>query len=76
MIGSVFVISLMTSIKDISATVLLATPGTQTLPLVMFGYAISGRLEAASVVGVITVLIALVMALVVIRIGEQSAIGR
>jgi iron(III) transport system permease protein len=76
MIGSVFVISLMASIKDISATVLLATPGTQTLPLIMFGYAISGRLEAASVVGVITVLIALIMALVVIRIGEQSAIGR
>lgn len=76
MIASVFVISLMTSIKDISATVLLATPGSQTLPLMMFGYATSGRLEAASVVGVITVLIALIMALVVIRLDEQNTIGR
>jgi iron(III) transport system permease protein len=73
MIASVFIISLMTSIKDISATVLVATPGSETLPLLMFGYTISGRLEAASVVGVITVLIALVMALLVIRIGEQSS---
>lgn len=76
MIASVFIISLMTSIKDIGATVLLATPGSQTLPLMMFGYATSGRLEAASVVGVITVLIALVMALVVLRLGEQRTIGR
>ena len=76
MIASVFIISLMTSIKDIGATVLLATPGSQTLPLIMFGYATSGRLEAASVVGVITVLIALVMALVVLRLGEQRTIGR
>lgn len=76
MIASVFVISMMTAVKDIGATVLLATPGSQTLPLIMFGYATSGRLEAASVVGVITVLIALVMALVVIRLGEQRTIGQ
>jgi iron(III) transport system permease protein len=74
MIASVFVISLMASIKDISATVLVAAPGAETLPLLMFGYTVAGRLEAASVVGVITVLIALVMALLVIRIGEQTSI--
>lgn len=74
MIASVFVISLMTSIKDISTTVLVATPGSETLPLLMFGYTVAGRLEAASVIGVITVLIALVMALLVIRLGEQSSI--
>jgi iron(III) transport system permease protein len=74
MIASVFVISFMMAIKDISATVLLAAPGAETLPLLMFGYALSGRLEAASVVGVITVLIALVMAVFVIRMGEQNSI--
>ena len=74
MIASVFVISFMMAIKDISTTVLLAAPGAETLPLLMFGYALSGRLEAASVVGVITVLIALVMAVFVIRMGEQNSI--
>jgi iron(III) transport system permease protein len=32
MVASVFIISFMTPMKDISATVLVATPGTQTLP--------------------------------------------
>jgi iron(III) transport system permease protein len=75
MAGSVFIISFMASIKDISSVVLVATPGSETLPLLMFGYASAGRLEAASVVGVITVLIALVMAVFVIRIGEGRTIG-
>ena len=48
MVATVFVLSFMSAIKDISATVLVATPGTQTLPLLMFGYALSGRLESAS----------------------------
>jgi iron(III) transport system permease protein len=74
MIASVFVISFMMAIKDISATVLLAAPGAETLPLLMFGYAIAGSLESASVVGVITVVIALVMAVFVIRIGDQNSI--
>jgi iron(III) transport system permease protein len=76
MIASVFIISFMTAMKDISATVLVATPGTQTLPLLMFGYAVSGRLEDASVVGVVTVLIATLMALVAMRVGDQAAVMR
>jgi iron(III) transport system permease protein len=74
MVASVFIISFMTAMKDISATVLVATPGTQTLPLLMFGYATSGRLEDASVVGVITVVIATLMALVVTRAGDRAAV--
>jgi iron(III) transport system permease protein len=74
MVASVFIISFMTAMKDISATVLVATPGTQTLPLLMFGYATSGRLEDASVVGVITVVIATLMALVVTRVGDRAAV--
>ncbi len=76
MVATVFVLSFMSAIKDISATVLVATPGTQTLPLLMFGYALSGELESASVVGVITVLIAMVMALVATRIGDRAAVMR
>jgi iron(III) transport system permease protein len=76
MVATVFVLSFMSAIKDISATVLVATPGTQTLPLLMFGYALSGRLESASVVGVITVLIAMLMAFVAIRVGDRAAVMR
>jgi len=76
MVASVFIMSFMTAMKDISATVLVATPGTQTLPLLMFGYAASGRLEDASVVGVITVLIAILMAFVATRVGDRAAVLR
>ncbi len=76
MVATVFVLSFMSAIKDISTTVLVATPGTQTLPLLMFGYAISGRLEVASVVGVITVLIAMIMAFLATRIGDRAAVMR
>jgi iron(III) transport system permease protein len=71
-VANVFVISFMAAMKDISATILVATPGTQTLPLLMFGYATSGRLEDASVVGVVTVLIAMLMAFVATRIGDRA----
>lgn len=71
-IANVFVISFMAAMKDISATVLVATPGTQTLPLLMFGYATSGRLEDASVVGVVTVLIAMLMAFIATRLGDRA----
>ena len=73
-VANVFVISFMTAMKDISATVLVATPGTQTLPLLMFGYATSGRLEDASVVGVVTVLVAMLMAFVATAIGNRAAV--
>jgi iron(III) transport system permease protein len=76
MVASVFVISFMTAMKDISATVLVATPGTQTLPLLMFSYATGGRLEDASVVGVITVLIAIVVAALATRVGDRAAVMR
>jgi iron(III) transport system permease protein len=76
MVASVFIISFMTALKDISATVLVATPGTQTLPLLLFGYATSGRLEDASVVGVVTVMVATLMALLATRVGDRAAVLR
>ncbi|MDE0334525.1 MAG: hypothetical protein OXI64_06165, partial [Defluviicoccus sp.] len=66
----------MSAIKDISATVLVSTPDTLTLPLLMFVYATSGRLEVAAVVGVITVMIAMAMALLVTWIGDRAAVIR
>jgi len=73
-VASMSIISFMTAMKDISATVLVATPGTQTLPLLMFSYVVSGRLEDASVIAIVTVVIATLMALIVIRIGDRAAI--
>ena len=74
--ATVFVLSFMSAIKDISATVLVSTPDTLTLPLLMFVYATSGRLEVAAVVGVITVTIAMAMALLVTWIGDRAAVIR
>jgi iron(III) transport system permease protein len=76
MVATVFVLAFMSAIKDISTTVLVATPGMLTLPLLMFGYATSGKLEVASVLGVVTVMIAMVMALLVTRIGDRGAFAR
>ena len=59
-----------------ATAVLVATPGTQTLPLLMFSYATAGNLEDASVVGVVTVVIAMLMALVVTRIGDRGTAMR
>jgi iron(III) transport system permease protein len=76
MVASVSIISFMIAMKDISAVVLVATPGTQTLPLLMFSYAVSGRLEDASVIGVVTVVIATLMAFLATRVGDRAAIMR
>lgn len=75
MVASVMVVAFMSAMKDISATVLLATPATQTLPLLMFGYATSGQLEDAAVVGVITVVIAMAMAMLATLVGDRSAVA-
>jgi iron(III) transport system permease protein len=72
-VASIAILAFMAAMKDISATILVATPGTQTLPLLMFGYATSGQLEEAAVVGVITVVVAIVMALIATRLGDRSA---
>lgn len=47
------------AVRDISSIVLLAPPGTRTLSLLMFDFAASGELEAASVVGMIVAIICL-----------------
>ena len=72
-----FVLSFMSAIKDISATVLVSTPDTlhAAAPDVRLTRR-PGRLEVAAVVGVITVMIAMAMALLVTWIGDRAAVIR
>lgn len=74
MFVSVFILVFMTSVRDISATVLVATPGTRTLPLLMFEFASGARLEAAAVIGVLSAAFALLMTVVAFRLGSRFSI--
>lgn len=74
MIASVFILVFMAAMRDIAATVLLATPGTRTLPLLMFEYATAGRTEAAAVVGVLTSGVALAITALALRLGLRLGI--
>jgi iron(III) transport system permease protein len=73
MMLSVFVIIFMAALRDISMTVLLATPGTRTLPLLMFEFSSEGNLGSASVVGVIMAAAALAMTFFANRIGAAMS---
>jgi iron(III) transport system permease protein len=75
MVVSVFILTFMSAFRDISATVLLATPGTRTLPLLMFEYSVGSQLEAAAVIGVIMALFALIVTVVVLRLGARLSIS-
>jgi iron(III) transport system permease protein len=74
MVSSVFILTFMSAVRDISATVLVATPGTRTLPLLMFEYSLGSQLEAAAVIGVIMAVFALVVTVVVLRLGARLSI--
>jgi iron(III) transport system permease protein len=66
---SVFVLNFISTLRDISTTVLLVTPGTRTLPLLMFEYATSGRFESAAVIGIVIALISLIVMWIAVRLG-------
>lgn len=74
MMISIFLFAMMQTLRDISATVLLATPTTRTLPLLMFSYTSNGNLEAASVVGVIISFTALIITLLVLRMARRLGV--
>lgn len=69
MFVSVFVIAFMSTLRDISTTLLLANPSIRTLPLLMMEFSMSGAREVASVIGVFISVIALVVAMLARRIG-------
>jgi iron(III) transport system permease protein len=73
-VASVFILVFIGTMRDIAATVLVATPGTRTMPLLMFEYATAGRPEAAAVIGVLTSGIALAVTAIALRIGLRLGI--
>lgn len=72
---SVFLLVFASTIRDIGTIILLATPGMQTLSLMMFDFAGSGRFETASVLGVMIAVISLLMTLLAFRIGTRVGIS-
>ena len=72
MFGSIFLVTLMSAIRDMSTTVLLAGAHTRPLSLLLLEYANAGRFESASVIGVILSVIAVSVTAVLWRSGLRS----
>jgi iron(III) transport system permease protein len=70
-----FAITFIGALRDISTTVLLATPGTRTLSLLMFELSMAGNLESAAIVGLIITALALGVALIARRLGLTLSVG-
>lgn len=66
-IGAVGIIIFSAAVREISTIVLVASPGTETMSLLMFDYASAGQNESAAVLGVLFAVIAMTLALVVNR---------
>ncbi len=66
---AVFLLMFMSTLRDISTVVLLASPGTRTLSLLMFQFATASRLESAAVIGVIIAVISLLFTSIAFKIG-------
>jgi iron(III) transport system permease protein len=64
---SVFIIVFIAVIKEISSIVLVAAPGTETISLLLYEYAFTGKAESAAVIGVLYSVAALVLAVMVSR---------
>jgi iron(III) transport system permease protein len=69
MIVSIFVLVFMSSIRDISTPILLATPATTPLSVLMLERSVAGEIEKAAVIGVILSVLAVITALVMRRLG-------
>ncbi len=66
---AVFLLMFMSTLRDISTVVLLASPDLRTLSLLMFQFATTSQFEQAAVVGVIIAVISLVFTAIAFRIG-------
>src|SRR5712692_4552596 len=71
MLISVAVLTFIGVLRDISTTVLLAGASTRPLALLMLEFARGGNMEAASVVGLILSILAILVALFARRLGLQ-----
>jgi iron(III) transport system permease protein len=64
---SVFIIVFSAVMREVSAIVLLAAPGTETIALLLYEYAFIGKAESAAVIGVLYSAAALALAVLVSR---------
>ena len=69
MMVSIFVLLFMSSIRDISTPILLATPATTPLSVLMLERSVAGEIEKAAVIGVILSVLAIITAVVMRRLG-------
>jgi iron(III) transport system permease protein len=76
MLASVFLLVFASSLRDVSTVVLIATPGTRTLALLMFDFTLSGQLESATVIGVIIAVICLIVTSASLKIRNSVGIQR
>lgn len=74
MLATVFVFTFMMSLRDIAATVMLATPGTRTLSLLLFEYAVAGSYESAAVIGLLMAAMASLVALLALRVMRKHSL--
>jgi iron(III) transport system permease protein len=74
MLISVFLLILAATLRDIGTVVLIATPGTQTLALLMFEFAVSGQLESSAVIGVIIAIACTAITAISLRLGQAVGI--
>ncbi|HLE57441.1 MAG TPA: ABC transporter permease subunit, partial [Rhodothermia bacterium] len=74
MLVSVFLLIFAGTLRDIGTIVLIATPGTQTMSLLMFEFAVSGQLESAAVIGVIVAVVCTAVTSISLRIGRRVSI--
>jgi iron(III) transport system permease protein len=73
MLVSIFVLVFIAALRDISTTVLVVTPATRPLSILMLEYSRSSALEAAAVIGVILMAMMIVVALVARHFGLRVA---
>jgi iron(III) transport system permease protein len=66
---AIFIVTFIGAVRDIGTTILLVSPQNQSLSLLMFEFANSGSLGAASVVGTIVTIVSVGVALVARRLG-------
>jgi iron(III) transport system permease protein len=75
MLATVFVFTFMMALRDISATVMLATPGTRTLSVLLFEYTVAGSYETAAVIGLLMAGLASLVALVALRTMRKHSLS-
>ncbi len=66
---SIFAIVFISSVRDISAIILIGTSATRPLSLLMMEYSLANQMEAASIIGVILSLFGVGVALISRRLG-------